>query len=157
MGEMRGKTPFIIVASLFIVNIFAGCAEESIHIDATAHRLYDQEQNRPHALFYFNLSNPGPHAMQNLSMEIIFFKINEFELSNQLMNSTFQVNWSMLSPGKTDSAVFETFLNPLVTPQEVLKLWNTTVHWQMTFKISWIEKRLYTTTQTFNWYFLSDQ
>jgi len=157
VGEVRRKVLCGIAAILFIVNIFAGCAEERIHIEATAYRLYDQEQNRPHALFYFNVSNPGSQVMQNLSMEVIFFKINEFELSNQLVNSTFQVNWSLLSSGKTDSAVFETFLNPLVTPEEALELWNKTVHWQMTFKVSWIEKRIVTTTQTFNWYFSSDQ
>jgi len=154
---MRQKVLFGIMVILFIVSIFAGCAEERIHIEAIAHRMYDHEQNRPHALFYFNISNPGPQAMQNLSLEVIFFKINKFELSNQLVNSTFQGNWSLLSPGKTDTAVFETFLDPLVTSEEALKLWNDTVHWQMTFKISWSEKRIYTTTQTFNWYFSSEQ
>ncbi len=154
---MRQRVLYVTVAILFIAGIFAGCAEERIHIEATAYRMYDHEQDCPHALFYFNISNLDYQAMQNLSMEIIFFKINEFELSNQLVNSTFQVNWSMLSPGKTDTARFETFLDPLVTPEKALKLWNTTVHWQMTFKISWREKRIYTTTQTFDWYFLSDK
>jgi|GEM_PF-4151871 len=154
---MRPRVIYGTVAILFIMSIFVGCVEERIHVEATAHRMYDPEQERPHALFLFNISNPGPYAMQNMSMGIIFFKINEYELSNQLVNSTFRVNWSMLSPGKTDTAVFETFLDPLVTAEEALKLWNGTVHWQMTFKISWYEKRIYTTTQTFSWYFSSEQ
>ena len=154
---MRQKALYVSVVFLFIVSIFAGCAEERIHVEATAMRMYDQEQDCPHAFFYFNISNPGPQVMKDLSMEVIFFKINEFELSNQLMNSTFQVNWSSLSPGNTDTARFETFLNPLVTPETALELWNKTVHWQMTFKISWREKRTYTTTQTFDWYFSLEQ
>jgi len=154
---MRQRVLYGTVAFLFIVSIFAGCAEERINIEATAHRMYDHGQNRPHALFFLNISNTGPQAMHNLSMDVIFFKINEFELSNQLVNSTFQMNWSMLSPGKTNTVRFETFLDPLLTPEKALEVWNKTVHWQMTFKISWREKKIYTTTQTFNWYFSTDQ
>jgi hypothetical protein len=152
-GKMRNTIIYGIVTLLFIINAFTGCVDDRIHIEAVAHRMYDHAHGYPQALFLFNISNPGPSDIHNMTLDVIFFKIDRYELSNQLVNSTFIVNWSSLSPGKSDTAVFETFLDPSLTPLEALEIWNATVHWQMTFKVSWYEKRMHTTTQTFNWYF----
>ena len=151
--EMRNNIIYGIVALLFIINAFTGCIEDRIHIEAVAHRMYDHDQGYPQALFLLNISNPGPFVIHNMTLDIIFFKINNYELSNQLVNSTFTVNWSSLSPGKSNTAMFETFLDPSLAPIEALEMWNGEVHWQMTFKVTCCEKRMHATTQRFNWYF----
>ena len=115
--------------------------------------MYDDDTGFPQAIFMFNVSNLGQYNIQAMEMEIIFFKINEYELSKKLVNSTFQVNWSHLPPEETGSVLFETFLNPEWAPPEVLDIWNGVAHWQMTFKITWDDKTTHITTQTFDWYF----
>ena len=140
---------------MLIIGCLSGCVENKVDVEAIAHRGVSENTGFLHADFQFNITNRLDQDMHDVGIDISFFKINEYEFSKQLVNSSFYANWSLLPSGETKPAFFETSLDPTYLPVEVPGLWDNEGHWQVTFKISWKQTSRVThvTTRTFNWYF----
>ena len=147
------RSIIVALSCLCIAVTLSGCLEQSITVEANAHRGDPTDTGLLPAFFQFNITNLVHQEIKDVDMEIVFFKINEHELSKYLVNTRFIGDTGNLPPGETKTFSLETYVDPLLSPLNISGIWGSDVHWQMTFKISWEATKIHITTQTFNWDF----